>query len=516
MRVKSSIINIAAGLGNQIIITALSFISRTVFISTLGIEYLGINGLFTNILAMLALAEAGIGSSIIYNLYKPVANNDHEKINVLMKLYRSAYMIISLIVLLLGLSLMPFLGNFIKDSNVENINLIYFLFLLNTVIPYLFMHKSSFLNVNQKGYIVIGIYSISAILSTCIKIGILYFTEDYIFYLLIDTVFTTTTSIVFSIIVDKKYTFLKNKITSKLDNETKSNIVKNVKAIVLQNIGGYFAFGTESILISSFVSVAAVGIYSNYKMLIDICRTFINQIFNNVYHSVGNLVASESKDKVYGIYRVSMLLNFWLYSILTLFLYINVEPFINLWLGSEFVMSRSVLIILMIIFYERGMRNAISTVKGTSGIFHEDRFAPLCQAAVSLCTSLFLVHYYGISGVFIGSLISAIAVPFWYTPYLVYKKVFNMNVINYYKTYFHYLIIGIVTYFITSSICGLLVPDNLFNLLLRGFVCLFIPNIIYILIFHRSYEYRYLFNIVKNIIGPLVMKRKVKKKATYL
>lgn len=141
MRVKNSVINISVGLGNQIIITSLSFISRTVFIRTLGVEYLGINGLITNILAMLALVEAGIGASIMYSLYKPVAENDQNKINVLMKLYRNAYMIIALIVLLLGLSIMPFLEYFVKDTTVENIHLIYSIFLFNTVAPYLYLHK---------------------------------------------------------------------------------------------------------------------------------------------------------------------------------------------------------------------------------------------------------------------------------------------------------------------------------------------------------------------------------------
>ncbi len=144
MRTKHSIINIATGLGNQIIITSLSFISRTVFITYLGVEYLGISGLFTSILAMLALAEAGVGSSIVYSLYKPVAENDQEKINVLMNLYKKAYMVIALIVLLVGLSIMPFLELFTKDTSVENIHLIYLIFLINTVLPYLYLHKNNF------------------------------------------------------------------------------------------------------------------------------------------------------------------------------------------------------------------------------------------------------------------------------------------------------------------------------------------------------------------------------------
>ena len=395
MRTKYSLINITFGLGNQLIITLLSFVSRTVFISTLGIEYLGINGLFTNILAMLTLAEAGLGASIVYSLYKPVAENDHHKINVLMKFYRNTYMVIALIILVLGLSIMPFLDLIIKDSSVENVHLIYLIFLLNTVAPYFYVHKNSFLNVCQKGYIVTGIYSVSSILSVLIKIAILHYTQNYILYLIIDSVITIANSIILAIIVNKMYPYLKNKVKDKLDNETRKDITKNVKAIVLQNIGNYLVFGTDNIIISSFVSVAAVGLYSNYNMLIEICRTFINQVFNNIYHSVGNLVAKESVEKVYSIYKTYRFLNFWLYSFFTIFLAIMLEPFITLWIGSEFLMEEGLLFILLFIFYEKGMRNSITTIKTTAGIFHEDRFAPLCQAAINLVISIVLSTIYG-------------------------------------------------------------------------------------------------------------------------
>jgi O-antigen/teichoic acid export membrane protein len=511
MRVKNSLINISFGLGNQFIITILSFISRTVFINSLGIEYLGINGLFTNILAMLSLAEAGIGSSIMYSLYKPVAENDQSKINVLMKLYKKAYTIIALVILLLGLSVMPFLDFFVKDSNVENIYFIYLIFLLNTVAPYLYIHKNSFLNVCQKSYIVTGLYSISSIISICLKIGILHFTQNYILYLVIDSIITILNSVIVSIITNRKYPFLKNKTSDKLDKETTTNIIKNIKAIVLQNIGSYLVFGTDNIIISSFVSVAAVGLYSNYNMLIEICRTFINQVFNNIYHSVGNLVATENRDKVYGLYKVYRFLNFWLYSFATIFLTILIEPFITLWIGQKFLMNHSVLAILMICFYERGMRNSITTIKTTAGIFHEDRYVPVFQAVINLVFSIVLVKYLGISGVFLGTLISALAVPFWTTPYFVYKKVFNKPLIKYFINYTYYVVIGLGAFLITRMICMFIPADNVFNLVLIGIISLTIPNMIYILIFYKTDEFKYLLAIMKNIFGLLDSKLKIKK-----
>jgi O-antigen/teichoic acid export membrane protein len=514
MRVKSSLLNITAGMANQFIITALSFISRTVFITTLGIEYLGVNGLFTNILAMLTLAEAGLGVSIMYSLYKPVAENDQYRINVLMKFYRNTYMVIAAIILLLGLSIMPFLDFIIKDSDVEDIHLIYLIFLLNTVAPYFYVHKNSFLNVAQKGYIVTGIYSISSIISVCIKIGILHYTQNYILYLIIDSIITILNSVILAVIVNRMYPYLKAKIKDKLDNETKKQITTNVKAIVLQNIGNYFVFGTDNIIISSFVSVAAVGLYSNYNMLMEICRTFVNQVFNNVYHSIGNLVASENADKVYNIYKIYRLVNFWLYSFFTIFLAIMLEPFISVWLGTEYLLDESLLIVLMFIFYERGMRNSITTIKTTSGIFQEDRFGPIVQAMINLSFSIILVQYMGITGVFAGTLISALAVPFWTTPCLVFKKVFKKPLWMYYKVYFNYVFILIGTYIITSKVADLVLINGYISIVLKSFCCLLVPNIIYLIIFRRTTEFDYLIGVIKTLLAKTKL-RSINKKLNY-
>ena len=260
---------------------------------------------------------------------------------------------------------------------------------------------------------------------------------------------------------------MKEKVKAKLDPETKAGIVKNVKAIVLQNIGAYLVLGTDNIIISSFVGIAAVGVYSNYKMLIDISRTFINQVFNNIYHSVGNLVANENLEKIYSIYKVYRLVNFWLYCSITITMYIMLGPFINVWLGESYLMDGATVLLLMLIFYEKGMRNAITTVKTTSGIFHSDRFAPLFQAALNLGLSIILVRYIGITGVFVGTLISSVFVPFWTTPYLVYKKVFKLPLVHYFRTYFLYLLIGVGTYFITEYCSGFIEADNFELLILK-------------------------------------------------
>jgi O-antigen/teichoic acid export membrane protein len=468
--------------------------------------------LFTSLLMMLSIAEAGIGSAIIYSLYKPVAEENEWRILVLMKLYRRIYMGISFIVLALGLCIMPFLGVFVKNTSVENLNTIYILFLLNTSLPYLFQHKVSFLNVCQKSYIVTAIYTVSSILSTSFKIAILYYTKNFILFLIIDVIINLLTAVILAVIVNRMYPMLRRKIAGILDPGTKRDIIKNVKAILLQRVGNYFVFGTDNLMISYFVSIVAVGLYSNYVMLIEICRTFINQIFNNMYHSVGNLVAKENKAKVYSVFKVTMLLNFWLYSMFAICLFILIEPFIVLWIGADYLMSYTVLVLLLLMFYERGMRNSITTVKTTAGIFHEDRFAPIIQAVINLSLSLVLVQFVGIAGIFIGTLISAAAVPFWVTPYLVYRKVFYKPVYYYVVTYAVYTLIGIGACVAADYVCSY-IPDNHFAFLIaKGLVSLMIVNLIYAGVFYKTAEFKYLLGIAHMLMSTLRAKTKIIRK----
>jgi Membrane protein involved in the export of O-antigen and teichoic acid len=512
MRVRSTLLNVTVGLGNQLIVAVLSFVSRTVFIHSLGLDYLGINALFTSVLAMLSLAEAGIGSSIVYSLYKPVAERDEPRIMALMGLYKRAYAAIAAAVMALGLLLLPFLHLFVGDTEVERLELIYLLFLLNTAAPYLFIYKHSFLNVNQKNYIVTAVFSVSFIVSTCAKIAILHFTQNYLLFLALESALTIATSILLSRMADRMYPILKRRERHKLDAETKASFIRNMKAIMLQNVGNYFIFGVDSILISSFISVAAVGLYSNYKMIIDLCRTFVNQVFANMYHSIGNLVAQETKDTVYRIYKVSWLLNFWLYAFLAIMLYMFMDPLIELWLGESFLLGQAAVVLLVVTFYERGLRNTITTVKTTAGIFHADRLAPIAQAAVNLGLSLLLVRHWGLAGIFAGTLVSSLAVPFWSTPYLVYAKVFQVPLIRYYARYFYYLAVGLAAWAAAEAAVMAIPGGHIGWLVLKAAAAAVVINVCFAAVFYRTDEFGYLKGVALRLIGKIPLPRRKRRR----
>ena len=315
MRTTNTIKNIYITILTQVIITLLGFISRKVFLDSLGTEYLGVNGLLTNVLSMLSLVEGGIGASIIYNLYNPLAEQNEEKVMALVQLYKKLYGILAVVIFILSLSLYSFLHYIIEDtSRISFLGLIYFIFVFKNMISYLNAHKWSLIHADQKGYILAKYNLIFNILTTVSKIIILLVTNNYILYLLIETIIFVFQNLWNGKIVNERYPYIKTKEKYKIDSMTKDNLITNVKAIFLHNIGTYCVFGTDNILISTFISIKAVGLYSNYTMVIGQLASLLTPMLDGVGASVGHLIASESKEKIYDIFKVIYLVNFWIYS----------------------------------------------------------------------------------------------------------------------------------------------------------------------------------------------------------
>ncbi|MCV9884796.1 lipopolysaccharide biosynthesis protein [Metabacillus halosaccharovorans] len=502
MRTSNSIKNISISIFSQVVMVILGFISRKVFLDSLGIDYLGVNGLLTNVLSMMALVEGGIGMSIVYNLYKPLAENDRQKVISLVQLYKKVYGILALIILLISLSIFPFLDNIMKDGDsISNLTLIYSLFIAKNMISYLNAHKWSLINADQKGYVLTRMALLFQIFSTIAKIIVLILTQNYILYLIIELIIFTVQNFVNGRIVNKRYLYIKTRVKHSIDKSTKDNIIMNVKALFLHNIGGFLVFGTDNILISSFISVATVGIYSNYTMIIGQLSSLLGQIFYGIGASVGNLVATESSDKNYSIFKVTYLFNFWMYSVGVIFLYNLLEPFISWWLGEEFLLDWIIFVLILVNFYLTGMRTAIATFKNKAGLFVQDKYASLIEGLINLIVSLFLLQYFGLAGIFLGTAISTILTVFWTQPFIVYKNVFKRPVWSYFTSYGFYAVLTISTCIITSYVCNILIKGHSFmSLIGLGLICLVVPNIFYITMFYRNKEFQYILSTALSTI----------------
>ncbi|MDH4423927.1 hypothetical protein QEZ44_21410 [Bacillus cereus] len=499
MRTGNSLKNIFISIISAFIIAILGFISRKVFLDSLGVEYLGINGLLTNVLSMLALVESGIGVSIVYHLYKPLADNDKPRIIAFIQLYKKAYAVLATIILVLSIIMYPFLGKLIKDSeSISYITIAYFIFVAKNMISYLNAHKVALINADQKEYILTSINFGFQVFTTIAKIIILISTENYILYLLIELAIYIIQTVFNSRIVEKRYSYIKTKDRYVINEKEKDSLIKNIKALFLHNIGSFCVFGTDNILISMFIGITTVGLYSNYTMIIGQLGSFLTPILSGIGASVGNLIAIESNDKSHSVFQVAYLINFWVYSIGVILLYNLLEPFIDWWLGKGYLLDTLTFIMILINFYITGLRVSIMTFKAKGGIFVQDKYMPLIEAAINLGASLVLVKYIGLAGIFLGTTISTLSTVFWNVPRLVYKHIFNMSVWSYFKKYIFYAILTLITCFITTNICNVLVISSGFmSLVAKGIICLIVPNIIYFFVFYKKEEFQY----IKSILG---------------
>lgn len=501
MRVENSLRNISASMVSQVIIIILGFLSRKIFLDNLGTEYLGINGLLTNVLSMLGLVESGIGVSIIYNLYKPLAENDEKKVASLVQLYKKTYGILAIIVLMLSLLIYPLVLKIMKGNESNSyITVIYFIFVIRNIISYLYAHKWSLINADQKGYVLARINIVFNVMTLLMRIIILNITKSYILYLIVEILILVFQNIFNGNIVDKRYPYIKSNKKYEIDIETKNNIVKNVKALFLHNIGSYCVLGTDNILISAFVNVATVGLYSNYTMIIGQLSGLVSPILGGISASVGNLIATEGHTKSYKVFKVSYLVNFWIYSFCTIFLFNLMEPFIEWWLGDGLLLDKPTFIVILINFYIMGMRLSIMTFKTKAGIFVQDKYMPLLEAIINLGISIILAEKLGIIGIFLGTTISTLSIVFWNVPRLVYKNIFKVSVKDYFMKYAKYVLITLLSGTITTYICNFINSGDFLSLVLKGVICVIIYNLILVLLFFKTEEFQYLYCIIKKDI----------------
>ncbi|HDX9588380.1 TPA: sugar translocase [Bacillus pseudomycoides] len=512
MRIQNSLKNILFGLSGQIISIGMGFIVRTVFIYTLGIDYLGVDGLFTSILMMLSLANLGFDTAIIYSLYRPLAENDSYKIQALMNLYQNAYRLIGLIVLLIGLSLLPFLPHLMNgETKINNINIIYVLFLLSSVSSYYFVYKRSIIIADQRNYIISKIHSVFIIISHSLQIALLIIIGNYIVLLITQLALSVIENIYIANKANKLYPYLQGKNNAKLSKEDRKLFFENLYALFLYKISGVVINGTDNIVISKFIGITWVGICSNYLLILNTLNTLLGYLFYSITASVGNLNVKENEEKKYFIFRTLNFLNFWIYGFCTVCLWNLINPFITLWLGEHYVFNKWIIFSIILNFFTAGMQNTSTTFRETTGLFKKGKYRPIIAAVINIVASIILAKQIGIAGVFFGTVISRLCTYFWYDPYVVYKFVFKKSVKLYFVRYSLFVLLVFASILITDILGGIFNTHILINMVIRGTLCLVIPNIIFFMLFRKSEEFKYLQNTVKLLVKKITSKLSVHK-----
>ncbi len=500
-RLSNSIRNGTVSVASQLLVTVLNFVCRTVFIYKLGNEYLGVNGLFTNILSMLSLSEMGIGTAIVYNMYKAVEQRDEEQINRLMSFYAKVYAIIGSIIMLSGVGCSFFIQYLIKD-NIFDLSFLRTAFLLqvfNNAVSYFISYRSCILFANQKDWICKVSSMIVSSLGCIAQIITLFVVHNYFVYLIIQIGITIANNGAQFILAKKLYPNVKIRFSNKLTEETYSDIVARVKALLVHSVSSAINFGTDNIIISKFVGILETGFYSNYSMIITTINALVSQMLNGIVASMGNLMVSANKEKIYEVYQKIDFVCVWIYGMLSASLICLIDPFVNIWTGEGHLLNRITVIVLIINFYILGVRQAIMITRNAGGLYTQDRIVAVIKPIINLVFSIFLVQFMGITGVFVGTLISQLVADVILFPYYLYKNIFGDGICRYYLNYFkNAFIVSAITLLclvITKPIFG--VVTGIIAFLINGIICVLVYNIVFVIINFKRKEFIYFKNLLK-------------------
>ncbi len=508
-RTEYSMKNTSVAMISRMIAILMGFVTRVVFTHTLNESYVGINGLFSDILNVLSLSELGVGTAITYALYKPIANRDIEKQKSIMKMYQHFYTGVAVFVLLAGLLIVPFLDVFVKNQpDVDNLVVIYLLYLANSVLSYLLIYKKTLIDAHQLSYIGVMYQTIFLVIQDTLQIVILLCTKNFILFLLVYLACTLLNNLSVSRKAEKLYPFLKDKQVQPLPKAEKNEIFKNVKAMLMHKVGNVMIGNTDNLLLSSIVGIVSVGCYSNYYLLIGSVRQILNQVFQGITASVGNLGVTSNKSRVHKIFSASFFVGQWMFGFATIALYHLLNPFVEFSFGEQYVFDKHVVLILCLNFYVTGMRQATLVFRDSLGLFWHDRYKSVIEAMINLVASIILANRFGTAGVFWGTFISTMLTSFWVEPWVLYHQFLKKNSSIYFVKYVVYSGVTLVAGWLTHCLCQLVSGGLVTQMLWYLIICLVVPNVIFLICYVRTKEFQFLFGKLQQLLSKYCRRSK--------
>ena len=489
-RSSNAIKNIIVALLCQVVTFVFSFATRTIFIKLLGDEYNGLTSFFQNVVAMLSFTELGVGTAIIYALYKPIADNDIERLKSLMDFYKNVYRILAVIILVLGIIVTPTLKFFLEtDVSLGNVSLYFFIYLGNTAVSYLFIYKSSILNADQRNRTVKLITTIFLILKNVVEIGVLLITHSFIAYLCVQLICTVLNNLTISTVANKYYPWLKEKAT-KLDKTERKSIFDDVKSMFVYRVGGILLNNSASLIMSRIVGVVILGFYSNYNLFIGAATTLLELVFHALTGSLGNLNSSKDNKSSEKVLRECNFMAFFLYTICAVGMFVLLDDVVYIWLGSERILGKSVCFAMVANLYIFGMLQGVMAYRTTTDLFRITKYIILVTCTLNIGLSIAMGIKWGLFGILIATSIARMATNFWYEPLMLYKKIFKMPASKHFVRQAMYftttLASGAVTYFVCDK---LFTEVTILTIAVKFVLCVAIPSIIIFVLYFKTEEF---------------------------
>lgn len=503
-RTEYSARNTAAAVLGKVAAILTGFCTRVVFTHTLSQAYVGVNGLFMDILNILSLAELGAGAAITYALYRPVAVGDVEKQKSLMLLIRNFYRLVAVLVLASGLLVIPFMDVLIKGApEGENLTLIYLLYLCNSALSYVMVYKRTLVDAHQLSYIGVLFQTGGWVVQGIIQITVLLTSRNFVLFVSVMSVCTLLSNLAVSVKADRLYPYLRDREVQKLPREERREIFRNTGAMLMHKIGTVLVNNTDNLLLSSLVGIVSNSLYSNYYLIIGAIHGVLRQAFQGLTASVGNLGAETEPRRVQRIFETTFFLGQWVYGLAAICLYELIDPFVALFFGPNYVFTKDVTLILCLNFYLTGLRQPALVFRDSLGIFWYDRHKPLAEAAINLVTSILLGLRLGTVGVFLGTAISTVTTSLWVEPLMLYRHFLGSSAKPYFRRCGLFASVTFLLWYGVDLLCRG-VGGGLWAVCLKRLaICVLVTNPAYLLLYHRRREFRLLLDKARLLLSRL-------------
>ena len=490
---KKSIINISISLITKVIILVISLFTQSFLVKWAGNTVNGLNSLYSSIIGFLAVADLGIGSAIIFSMYKPIVEGDKQKVSALYNLYKKVYFVIGMVILVGGLLITPAVPHLAKDYQDINSSTIYITFiimLISVVLSYGYSSQSSLINAYKNNYVTTLINSLTTILKRGLQILVLFLWHSFTLYLVVMIVATLFEWALTTLYTKKHY---KDIISTKekVDENTKKEIIKDTKAMFMHKIGAVLVNTIDSIIISSFIGVVMLGKYSNYVMIMTSMTGVLDLFFQPLTSVIGHLCAKESIEEQKKYFRFMYLFNFTLAIIFFLGYYAVIDNVVLWWMQGEssLILAKDVSLIITINNFITFMRRTVNTYRDATGTFYYDRFKPIAEGVMNLALSIAFVYWIGLVGVIVATILTSLFICHIVEPYVVYKHAFKQSPKKYYiLNYSLMLVFGVC---LTAVHFSMQQTGNFkIDFVINGFIAVAIALVPIIVILCISKEYR--------------------------
>lgn len=454
-RVKKSFLNARMNLICYMASLLVAFFTRKVFLDQLGTEFIGLTGTLQSLLGFLNLAELGVGTAIGYVLYKPIFDDNKEKINEIISVFGYLYRCIGLTILGAGIILSLFLPLIFPNTTFswEVIYLGFYAYLFSSLLGYFVNYRQTLLSADQRNYEVTGYYQAVMSSKMIIQMILAIYIQSFILYLFIEIIFGIIYSMILSYRINKVYPWLESNIKlGKQLFKKYPEIGKYVKQLFIHKIGSFVQFQITPFLIYSYVSLPIVALYGNYTLITLKVQGFISGILDSTSAGVGNLISEGNKEKIYTTYKELFAIRFFISGILAVCIFHLCNAFISVWLGSEYPLPKYILLMISIQFFLAVFRGVTDQFIFGYGLFY-DIWAPAVESTIFIVTAMIGGSIWGLPGVLCGPLISTIVIVYMWKPYFLFSKGLKKSVLHYIKEFCLHLIAILIAYLIAELTC---------------------------------------------------------------